>query len=322
MNNLAEQLYHSSLAPSTLQSYTASFHRYQLFCSQASLSTFPVIEHNLILFCTYLSNHVAASTIKSYLSGIRFHAIALGFPFDVAAMPRLYYILRGIKRTQGNRHQLPLRKPITMLHLTAILSWLQHSSISTNDRCLWWSACTLAFFGLLRVSEYTAPTSYSITDGVTFSTNDVQISPDLSAMIIFIKASKTDPFKSGCSLRISSTNNRFCPVNALQVYLHSRSQSLVCPMFVFSDGSFLTRQRITSFLSNVLHETNLNTHSFRIGGATALAAAGFSDALIQVIGRWSSDCFKKYIRLSPNTLRSYPSAMCLADSGATCWNPN
>ena len=42
---------------------------------------------------------------------------------------------------------------------------------------------------------------------------------------------------------------------------------------MFSDGSFLTRQRMSTFLSSILQETDLNIHSFRIGGATALAVA-------------------------------------------------
>ena len=90
MNSLAQRLFASSLAPSTLQSYSAAFRSYQLFCFHASLQSLPVLEHNLILFCTHLSNHVAAKTIKSYLSGIRFHTIAIGSSLDVSSMPRLY----------------------------------------------------------------------------------------------------------------------------------------------------------------------------------------------------------------------------------------
>ena len=72
----------------------------------------------------------------------------------------------------------------------------------------------------------------------------------------------------------------FCPVNALQIYLHTCSSPLVTPLFVSSDGSFLTRQQLSSFLTSILQETNLNTHSFRIGGAMALAAADYSDAML------------------------------------------
>jgi len=40
------------------------------------------------------------------------------------------------------------------------------------------------------------------------------------------------------------------------------------------------------------------THSVRIGGASILAAAYFSDSYIMKAGRWKSVAFLNYIRLS------------------------
>ena len=39
-----------------------------------------------------------------------------------------------------------------------------------------------------------------------------------------------------------------------------------------------------------------NTHSFRIGGATALFAAGADMTAIKTLGRWSSDIYQLYVR--------------------------
>ena len=39
-------------------------------------------------------------------------------------------------------------------------------------------------------------------------------------------------------------------------------------------------------------------HSLRIGGATAALAAGVPPALIRVMGRWSSDIYEIYTRMS------------------------
>ena len=41
-----------------------------------------------------------------------------------------------------------------------------------------------------------------------------------------------------------------------------------------------------------------STHSLRIGGASTLAAAGYSDSIIQKMGGWKSVCFLRYIRLA------------------------
>jgi hypothetical protein len=46
-----------------------------------------------------------------------------------------------------------------------------------------------------------------------------------------------------------------------------------------------------------------STHSLRIGGATALAAAGVPDSTIQTLGRWKSLAFLEYIRTSIATLQ-------------------
>ena len=42
--------------------------------------------------------------------------------------------------------------------------------------------------------------------------------------------------------------------------------------------------------------TQFGTHSLRIGGATALFAAGADETVIRTMGRWSSDCYRLYVR--------------------------
>jgi hypothetical protein len=39
-------------------------------------------------------------------------------------------------------------------------------------------------------------------------------------------------------------------------------------------------------------------HSFRIGASSEAARSGKSDAQIRLLGRWSSDAFRKYIRIN------------------------
>ena len=46
-----------------------------------------------------------------------------------------------------------------------------------------------------------------------------------------------------------------------------------------------------------MYSCKYSSHSFRIGAASAAAAAGIPDWQIQALGRWSSDCYRGYIRL-------------------------
>ena len=41
---------------------------------------------------------------------------------------------------------------------------------------------------------------------------------------------------------------------------------------------------------------HFGTHSYRIGGATALFAAGADTTVIRTMGRWSSDIYRLYVR--------------------------
>ena len=47
-----------------------------------------------------------------------------------------------------------------------------------------------------------------------------------------------------------------------------------------------------------LDPDRFGAHSLRIGGATAALAAGVQPTLIRVLGRWSSDIYEIYCRLS------------------------
>ena len=69
----------------------------------------------------------------------------------------------------------------------------------------------------------------------------------------------------------------------------------------FTNLTFLTRTRLATLLTNCFHDTRINTHSFRIGGASTMAA-GLSDSTIMSLGRWSSNSYQVYLRLSDQTI--------------------
>ena len=178
-----------------------------------------------------------------------------------------------------------------------------------------WSAITVAFFGLLRSAEFTSPFVSR------FNQSTLVFSPDRSYIKIHLRCSKTDPFKAGCDVRVGATGDTLCPVSALSHFIHYR-QSIVGPLFMYKDGSFLTRSRLASLLQKCFPLHRVNTHSLRIGGASTMASAGIPDSQIMILGRWSSNAYQRYLRLSDNIIRQ--SAVIMAKTQLTnkYWDPD
>ena len=86
--------------------------------------------------------------------------------------------------------------------------------------------------------------------------------------------------------------NVLCPVAAVLAYLAIRPQA-PGPLFVFKDGSYLTREHLMAHLCVGLCQAGLEAdrysgHSFRIGAATTAAQAGVEDSFIKMLGQSGS----------------------------------
>ena len=80
------------------------------------------------------------------------------------------------------------------------------------------------------------------------------------------------------------------------------------PVFTRGDGLYLTRQWFQDQLRGALTRGGLDaprvtTHSCRAGGAVTMLVAGCPGELVQMYGRWSSDCYLRYCTLERATPR-------------------
>ena len=72
------------------------------------------------------------------------------------------------------------------------------------------------------------------------------------------------------------------------------------PFSKFYDGSFLTPQRFKTFIKSVLiaqDHGSYSAHSVKIGAALTAAALGYPKYVIQKLGQWKSDAYRRYIQL-------------------------
>jgi len=192
----------------------------------------------------------------------------------------------------------------------------------------------IGYYYLLRVGEYTVKKSggtgetqtkqFKMKDLAFFGTNSagrVYRIPANARRFDIMNATcatlKLDNQKNGwkgvCVNHEHNGDSTFCAVRALgRRYLHIRGHTsddttLLSAYFENGTRKDISDQDIRDGLKMAavaLHYPQtrgipidrIDTHSLRIGGACALALAGYSDTQIQKMGRWRGATFKEYVR--------------------------
>lgn len=294
----------ASLAQGTSRTYSSGEKQFLNFCYQFKLhETAPILpttENILIYFAVFLAQTLNPGTIKVYLAAVRNLHLINGFDLPLSKFLRLQYILRGIKRVKGVATRL--RLPITLVHLKLFFRLLHCRAVPAHNDHMLWAAISLAFFGFLRIGEMTCYKKFD--PSIHLCPTDITFHPCSNEttryMCLTIKASKTDPFRSAVKITIGANDSELCPVLAMKNYLSRRVNSSG-PLFQYSNGTALSRTQFTNELRSLLAlggytSSNFSGHSFRIGAATTAASQNLPHWLIQTLGRWSSDCYLRYIR--------------------------
>jgi hypothetical protein len=174
------------------------------------------------------------------------------------------------------------------------------------------AAVLCAWFGLLRAREYTAPSTTTFVNDSQLCLSDVTWDPRTMGYAIRLRHSKSDPFNAGKTINLlPQPGDAGCPVAALTAYLTLRRAMAAPashPLFINPDGSFVTREHVTSALRahashHGLDPAQVSSHGLRIGSAWTMANEGVPIATIQVLGRWKCDLMPLlYCRMSLDRL--------------------
>lgn len=272
------------------------------FCEQSAAIPLPTTEKQLCRFVAYLREEgLRYQTVKTYLAAVRHMQISheMGDP-KIGSMARLELVVRGMKREQAG---LPTRArlPITPEILNRIQ---QHwkGRWEEWDVVMLWAAMTLCFYGFLRAGEVVVPsdTGFDPAQHLTYDDIAVDSKQQPSFITVNIKQSKTDPFRKGVTIVVGRAVGPLCPLVAVLTYMAIRRPGQG-PLFRFSDGRPLTRERFVAKVREVLQQIGIDQtkyagHSFRIGAATTAAKKGIQDSLIKTLGRWESVAYQLYVR--------------------------
>lgn len=258
----------------------------------------PLPPASITLFIAYLcAKGLAPATINSYLSAIAYVHKVKGL-FD----PTKSFLIEKLLVAVGRRTQADTRLPLSRPLLYSLIAALNHTSPSGYQRTLYTSMFLLAFYGFFRIGELTCklPRQSANTlqlQNVTFLVHDNQI---CSIKIVITKFKHNTNNRPFTIIIDRESSEPHCPVQCLLDYLKVRG----CQqgqLFSYPNGEPVTVTKFNTQLRSALNFCGLDSsrykgHSFRIGAACYAAEKGMSDAQIRILGRWSSDAFKVYIR--------------------------
>jgi hypothetical protein len=198
-------------------------------------------------------------------------------------------------------------KPKRVVMSLQLLKLLGHEIAASNweedSKRVMWTACSVAFFGALRLGEMLCHSETSFDPTSTLIWDDVKFI-DHDTVLLHLKLPKSNaehgefidlfPFP-GC-----------CPVAALKGLKESdKKRGGEDPVFMFKSGKLLTVSKFTSVVRCLLQKhvgekaQLISAHSFR--GAIPSILAKFPDTIAAADicnwGRWSSTSFLTYTRL-------------------------
>ena len=333
-NRLVQAAAHTlafSLAKNTQRAYGGNFNFFLGFCERQGLSPFldgvnkRLDEATLIQYVMYEwdVHQNTYATIRLKLSAIRSAMMEEGYSNPLEGKYTLDRHLKGIKRMRG---ATAAKEPLPAEAFRHLLEQTAKGSLMVR-------ATALAFFFLLRVSEFAARDRYHmelyilLRSDVTFwskgklcAWND----PNVDAVELHLRGSKTDQSRQGCRrMQQASGDPTLCPVKCMVEWFGLTEGSAIpsnAPLFSIPVGKkgddwiVLTREAVTLLVKGAATECGVSqrlvgTHSIRISGATALLLAGVAPEVVQIIGRWVSNAFIGYTRYRSELMNGVATSM-------------
>eukprot|EP00808_Paulinella_micropora_P015471 g55662.t1 len=304
------------LAYSTSRSYASGVNRLKGFASTFDTDGWLIRWWEpdpalLVLFMTYIIGQVSVGTLKVYLYGIRNFCLAHG----QADPLRNYHVercWRGIKRSKkkGNDNRLTLTGDLLKTVVTFVVRRLAEGGMSPRDKHDLIVLCIIMVWGvmgLFRIGELVVSGPKRHARVLRRMHCTLFSERDESFLCINLDGSKTDPFRGGLDVWLADLDVVILsPVFWFQRYESSLfsaglNRGKAQAMFRWANGEIVTREKFVAGARQLLAQSGVddgsrfNGISLRRGGAKSLKLAGASDLAIMRAGRWSSDCFKRYI---------------------------
>jgi integrase len=282
----AQRLAEGSLAPSSRRQYARLWEEFDRRRQDAAA---PPSEEQLIKHIAWLHVMKRGQQSKAFLSAAR--AICILKHLDTSGFT-VYAARVAEGATRAAAKYRKVRIPTDPFPVAALRLFVEKLGATPSLRHLRDAAIVaLGFRSVRRASELTA-----------LRWSDVQFGD--GQLIMSIRRSKRDQHGRGHTVRIEVENSPLCPVRLLARYRGALSEEQRGPdhfvFFAAGRGASLTVSAISSIVKKMTAAANcqgsFSSHSLRIGGASALARAGFSEGQIMAVGGWVSQSVRRYMR--------------------------
>ena len=288
-----------AFAPNTQRAYLTGWNQFCRFWQCPSIPEKAASVHDVRRFIAWLSlRQLAPATIALYTAGVGYIHKMHGWP-DPTKDFIVSKLLEGCRR---DRPVSDTRLPISVATLGQLCYALQYVCASQFECALFKAAVLCAFFGFMRIGEFSANSCHVVQDSV-LKISDVKFHKSGSKMSVLItfrhsKANQAGTPQTVCL--VQSEDVTLCPVFALHNFIEIRPR-VEGPLFCHFDTSPLTKYQFNAVLKKALAfsglgESHITSHSFRIGAATVAFERGVPQNVIQQMGRWRSDAVFSYIR--------------------------
>ena len=166
LDSVVQGYFEAGLAPSTRKTYQSRINHFYKCCATYQIPTpLPVTQSTLCYFISALAkDRLAYSTIKSYLSAVRYLHILHNLPEPRSIpMPKLSLVEQGIRKSS---HKSTPRLPIGPDILRQIRA-LWSPSADHQEIIMPWAVCTTCFFGFFRLGELVANSQLELEPELT-----------------------------------------------------------------------------------------------------------------------------------------------------------
>lgn len=293
----------------TLLGYNAAVKKFKVFLTEQNKLpwTLPASPNDIYEFCFWAgrveaesqSQDISSTSLKKYLYGIQAWHTYHDQPYPSVANTRVKILLRACGRQDSLTPARPQKAAVQLCHLLL----LYHEWINGSEEDLAALDCVLvAFWGMMRLAEVT----YDQNSGQPTWINSILCEDVLhegstsTSVTLAVRGAKTAKAGEAQRVLLNAQPNVLCPVLAIK-----RRLARMCHpkdgLFSYGDVPRfnLTRSSLVKKCSAiwVAHgHLGLSGHSFRVGGASFRAALGVPHTQIKTLGRWTSDCYKLYLR--------------------------